>query len=188
MLAGVTPALVLADVDISDRDSGVASVATTDDLPEGATNKYATDANIGASPDVAANTTARHDAVTLGAGNSSALSLTGQELALSAAALVTEIDAQLGNTDWQTPGSDGNIMSSLIGVNNAAVTHLFNDGSQTWDNLASLTIDQELTIIPGAYGSTNIDTGGFDIDVFGAPGITSNFDLDSGQLLVDIEI
>jgi len=65
--------------------------ASTDQVPEGSLNLYYTEARVSANTDVAANTAARHDAVTL---NSSAstldtLSLTGQEITVNAATTTT---------------------------------------------------------------------------------------------------
>ena len=62
--------------------TGVVSL-DTDDVSE-ASNLYYTEARVSANVDVAANTAARHDAVTLGAGEE-ALALSGQELSTNAA-------------------------------------------------------------------------------------------------------
>jgi len=69
-------------------DTSLSGKSTTD-LSEG-TNLYYTEARVSANTDVAANTAARHDAVTLAAGDTSdALSLTGQEITSNAATTTT---------------------------------------------------------------------------------------------------
>lgn len=64
----------------------------TDDVAEGATNLYYTEGRVSANADVAANTAARHDAVTLNAGDTTqqSASLTGQELTLNQATTTTD--------------------------------------------------------------------------------------------------
>ncbi len=57
-----------------------AVVLDTDDIAEGTTNLYYTEARVSANTDVAANTAARHDAVTLG---NDGLSITGQQLSVN---------------------------------------------------------------------------------------------------------
>lgn len=62
---------------------GGAVTITADDIPAGTINTYATEAVVASNPDVAANTAARHNAVTLGSANG--LALSGQELSLNLA-------------------------------------------------------------------------------------------------------
>lgn len=70
---------------------------TTTDLTEG-TNLYYTEARVSANTDVAANTAARHSAVTLGTANG--LSLSTQQLSLGLASATA--NGALSSTDWST--------------------------------------------------------------------------------------
>lgn len=70
---------------------------TTTNLTEG-TNLYYTDGRVSANADVAANTAARHNAVTLGTANG--LSLSTQQLSLGLASSTT--NGALSSTDWST--------------------------------------------------------------------------------------
>ena len=70
---------------------------TTTNLTEG-TNLYYTEARVSANTDVAANTAARHSAVTLGTANG--LSLSTQQLSLGLASSTT--NGALSSTDWST--------------------------------------------------------------------------------------
>ena len=70
---------------------------TTTNLTEG-TNLYYTDGRVSANADVAANTAARHAAVTLGTANG--LSLSTQQLSLGLASSTT--NGALSSTDWST--------------------------------------------------------------------------------------
>jgi hypothetical protein len=73
------------------------SSKTTTDLTEG-TNLYYTEGRVSANTDVAANTAARHAAVTIGTANG--LSLSTQALSLAAAS--TSATGALTSTDWNT--------------------------------------------------------------------------------------
>ena len=75
------PAQTAAPVDSVNGETG-AVVLDTGDIAENG-NLYYTEARVDANTNVAANTAARHDAVTLGANNDSALALNGQELELT---------------------------------------------------------------------------------------------------------
>jgi len=79
------------------RFNSAFSGKTTTDLTEG-TNLYYTEARVSANTDVAANTAARHSAVTLGTANG--LSLSTQVLSLAAAS--TSTTGALTSTDWNT--------------------------------------------------------------------------------------
>lgn len=70
---------------------------TTTQVTEG-TNLYYTEARVSANTDVAANTAARHNAVTLGTANG--LSLVGQALSLGTSSSTTT--GALSSTDWTT--------------------------------------------------------------------------------------
>ncbi len=89
----------------SDITSGVPTDITdmtlydTDNLGEGAINLYYTEARVNANTNVAANTAARHDAVTIGS-PANGLSLSTQELSLALAS--TSTTGALSSTDWNT--------------------------------------------------------------------------------------
>ncbi len=71
---------------------------TTSDIPEGPTNFYYTDSRVSSNSDVAANTAARHNAVTIGTANG--LSLSTQVLSLGLSSSST--NGALSSTDWNT--------------------------------------------------------------------------------------
>ena len=79
------------------RFNSAFSAKTTSDLTEG-TNLYYTEGRVSANTDVAANTAARHSAVTLGTANG--LSLAGQALSLGLSSSTTT--GALSSTDWST--------------------------------------------------------------------------------------
>ena len=64
----------------------------------------------------------------------------------------------------------------------ASHTQSFNDFGQSWDNLGTFNVNQAFGAFPGVFGSTQWSTGGFDIDVFGAPGVNSTYDFNSGSI------
>lgn len=68
----------------------------TDDIDEGTTNLYYTEARVNANANVSANTAARHAAVTIGTNNG--LSLSGQQLSLSLAS--STANGALSAGDW----------------------------------------------------------------------------------------
>jgi hypothetical protein len=74
-----------------------AVVLTTTDVAEG-TNLYYTEARVDANTNVAANTAARHNALTIGTANG--LSLSTQVLSLALAS--TSVTGALSDTDWNT--------------------------------------------------------------------------------------
>lgn len=84
----------------------------TDNLSEGGTNLYYTEARVSANTDVAANTAARHDAVTL-AGSLDYLTLSGQEITRNAIDLSTDITGNI---------PDGSVPESAVTQHEAALT------------------------------------------------------------------
>ena len=84
-------------------------VLTTTDISEG-TNFYYTEARVNANTNVAANTAARHNAVTLGTANG--LSLSTQQLSLALASSSTT--GALSSTDWATFNSKQNALTNPI--------------------------------------------------------------------------
>lgn len=103
---------------------------STTDLSEGS-RLYYTDARVNVNTNVAANTTKRHDALTLATEASDAgLSLTGQELSHQAAS--SSQNGYLSNTDWSTfngkapkgpSDTFGNLIDAIV-ENQAALTQL----------------------------------------------------------------
>lgn len=79
---------------------------TTTDLTEG-TNLYYTEGRVSANTDVAANTAARHSAVTLGTANG--LSLSTQQLSLGLAS--ASANGALSSTDWSTFNAKQNALT-----------------------------------------------------------------------------
>lgn len=79
---------------------------TTTDLTEG-TNLYYTEARVSSNTDVAANTAARHSAVTLGTANG--LSLSTQQLSLGLAS--ASANGALSSTDWSTFNAKQNALT-----------------------------------------------------------------------------
>lgn len=92
---------------------------TTSNISEG-TNLYYTEGRVSANTDVAANTAARHNAVTLGTANG--LSLSTQVLSLGLSS--TSTNGALSSTDWNTFNNK---------ANNNAVVHL--TGNETIDGI-----------------------------------------------------
>ncbi len=76
--------------------AGAVSLSTTN-ISEG-TNQYYTEARVSANTDVSANTSARHDAVSLGTANG--LGLVGQAISLGLSSAST--NGALSSTDWNT--------------------------------------------------------------------------------------
>ena len=74
------------------------------------TNLYYTEARVSANTDVAANTAARHNAVTLGTANG--LSLSTQELSLGLAS--SSANGALSSTDWTTFNSKQNALTDPV--------------------------------------------------------------------------
>ena len=81
------------------------------------------------------------------------------------------------------------ISVGITGANTTAdgnYTQEFADFSQTWNNLSGLSIDQEISILPGNYGGTSFDTAGIDINAFGAPGVNGDHLIGSSEVRFDI--
>jgi hypothetical protein len=74
------------------------------------TNLYYTEARVSANTDVAANTAARHNAVTLGTANG--LDLTGQQLSLGLAS--SSANGALSSTDWTTFNNKQNALTNPV--------------------------------------------------------------------------
>jgi|GEM_PF-2267088 hypothetical protein len=91
-------------------------VLTTTNIAEG-TNLYYTEARVNANTNVAANTAARHNAVTLGTANG--LSLSTQQLSLGLAS--AGVTGALSGTDWSTFNSKQNTLTlTTTGTSGAA--------------------------------------------------------------------
>jgi hypothetical protein len=84
-------------------------ILTTSNISEG-TNLYYTEARVNANANVAANTAARHNAVTLGTANG--LSLSTQQLSLGLASSSTT--GALSSTDWTTFNNKQNTLTNPI--------------------------------------------------------------------------
>jgi hypothetical protein len=82
---------------------------TTSNIAEG-TNLYYTEARVSANTDVAANTAARHNAVTIGTANG--LSLSTQVLSLGLAS--TSTTGALSSTDWNTFNNKQNTLTNPV--------------------------------------------------------------------------
>lgn len=82
---------------------------TTSNITEG-TNLYYTEARVNANANVAANTAARHNAVTLGTANG--LTLIGQQLSLGLAS--GSANGALSSTDWNTFNNKQNALTNPI--------------------------------------------------------------------------
>ena len=93
----------------------------TDDITEGTTNKYYTDARVSSNTDVAANTAKRHDAVTVTDSSEIDLTLTGQDITASIK------PASIDETKLDTS------INTSLGLANTSV--------QPGDNISSLTND-----------------------------------------------
>jgi len=109
------------------------------------TNLYYTEARVSANTDVAANTAARHAAVTLGTANG--LSLAGQVLSMDLAD--TDTTGALSFTDWNT----FNNKQSSIGFTPVPNTRLINTTSPLQGG-GNLTADRTISI-PVATGSAD---------------------------------
>jgi hypothetical protein len=90
------------------------TAGTTTNIAEG-TNLYYTEARVDANTNVAANTAARHNAVTIGTANG--LSLSTQALSLALAS--TSTNGALSSTDWNTFNSKGGGSVTSVGLSSA---------------------------------------------------------------------
>jgi hypothetical protein len=113
------------------------------------TNLYYTEARVNANANVAANTAARHNAVTLGTANG--LGLVGQELSLGLAS--AGVTGALSGTDWSTFNSKQNALNGTGFVKISGTTI-------SYDNSTYLTGNQTITLsgVVTGSGTTAITT------------------------------
>jgi hypothetical protein len=97
---------------------------TTADISE-VTNLYYTEARVNANTNVAANTAARHNAVTIGTANG--LSLSTQALSLALAS--TSVTGALSSTDWTTFNNKQNALVSGTNIKTINSTTLLGSGN-----------------------------------------------------------
>ena len=103
---------------------------TTTQVTEG-TNLYYTNTRVSANTDVAANTAARHSAVTIGTANG--LSLASQTLSLALAS--TSTTGALSSTNWNTFNGKQNALSGTgIVKSTAGVITYLTDNTANWDD------------------------------------------------------
>lgn len=122
---------------------------TTTNLTEG-TNLYYTEARVSANTDVAANTAARHAAVTIGTANG--LSLSTQQLSLGLASSSTT--GALSSTDWSTfNGKQNAITLTTTGSSGSATfsAGTLNVPTYTLSGLGGVPTTRTLTINGTAY-------------------------------------
>ena len=125
------------------------SAKSTSDLTEG-TNLYYTEARVSANTDVAANTSARHSAVTIGTANG--LSLSGQALSLGLSSSSTT--GALNSTDWSTfNAKQGAITLTTTGSNGAStfVGNTLNIPNYTLSGLGGVPSTRTITINGTGY-------------------------------------
>ena len=116
---------------------------TTSQVTEG-TNLYYTNTRVSANTDVAANTAARHNAVTLGTANG--LGLIGQALSLGLAS--DSANGALSSTDWTTFNNKQAALG-YIPANDALVMHLSGSETITGSKIFSSTINSKDILING---------------------------------------
>ena len=113
------------------------------------TNLYYTEARVSSNTDVAANTAARHAAVTLGVANG--LGLTGQELSLGLAS--SSANGALSSTDWTTFNNKQNALTNPVtGTGTTNYLTKFT-GASTIGN-TNIINDSNGTLILGGTSST----------------------------------
>ena len=125
------------------------SAKSTSDLTEG-TNLYYTEARVSTNTDVAANTAARHSAVTIGTANG--LSLSGQALSLGLASSSTT--GALNSTDWSTfNAKQGAITLTTTGSSGAStfVGNTLNIPNYTLSGLGGVPSTRTITINGTGY-------------------------------------
>jgi len=138
----------------------VGASATTSDIGEG-TNLYYTEARVNANANVAANTAARHNAVTIGTANG--LSLSTQVLSLALAS--TSATGALSSTDWNTFNGKQAALSGTGFVKSTGGTISYDTNTYLTTTAASATYP---TLTGGnASGSWGIDITGFANQVSG---------------------
>jgi hypothetical protein len=113
-------------------------------VPEG-TNLYYTEARVNANTNVAANTAARHNAVTLGTANGLSLSTQALSLGLASGAA----NGALSSTDWTTFNSKQNALTLTVTGNNGAAT------------LVGSTLNIPTYTLAGLGGQTALNGTGF---------------------------
>ena len=109
---------------------------TTNNLTEGSTNLYYTDVRVSANTDVAANTAARHSALTLGTSHYG-LSLSSQVLSMQLA--TTSLDGALLHTDWNTFNGKQNALSGTGLVYSTAGTISYDTNTYLTTSAAAST-------------------------------------------------
>jgi hypothetical protein len=107
---------------------------TTSNIAEG-TNLYFTQARVSANTDVAANTAARHNAVTLGTANG--LSLNTQQLSLGLAS--AGVTGALSGTDWSTFNSKQQALNGTGFVKISGTTISYDNSTYLTTSTAALT-------------------------------------------------
>ena len=124
---------------------------TTTDLSEG-TNLYYTEARVNANTNVAANTAARHNAVTIGTANG--LSLSTQALSLAAANTTTT--GALTSTDWNTFNGKQAALSGTGFVKISGTTISYDNSTYLTTSAASSTyLPLAGGTLTGALGGTS---------------------------------
>jgi hypothetical protein len=124
------------------------------------TNLYYTEARVSANTDVAANTAARHNAVTLGTANG--LSLSTQQLSLGLAS--AGVTGALSGTDWSTFNSKQNALTNPVtGTGNNNYIPRFTSTGSTIGNSAIQTNSNGDLMVgsadAGNAGSINVSVG-----------------------------
>lgn len=116
--------------------TGVVSLSTTN-IAEG-TNLYFTQTRVSANSDVAANTAARHSAVTLGTANG--LSLATQQLSLALSSASTT--GALSSSDWSTFNSKQAVLNGtgIVKSTSGTITYV-TDNSANWNSAYNNMID-----------------------------------------------
>jgi hypothetical protein len=139
-------------------------VLTTTDIAEG-TRLYYTETRVSNNVDVAANTAARHSAVTIGTANG--LSLASQVLSLALASASTT--GALNSTDWvkfNTAYNDSIVSASVSGTTTKTLTLTQQDAgtiTASWSDLAA----------SGTVTSVAITESGDSLNITGSPITTS---------------
>ena len=144
--------------------TGAVNLVTSDIAESG--NLYYTEGRVSANTDVAANTAARHNAVTLGTANG--LSLSTQALSLAAAS--TSTTGALTSTDWNTfNGKQNALINPITGIALNTQIAIFN-GTSTITGSANLIFDS----VNGRMGIGSSTTPFYQLDVTGNGRFTSD--------------
>ena len=127
---------------------------TTADISE-VTNLYYTEARVNANTNVAANTAARHNAVTIGTANG--LSLSTQALSLALAS--TSVTGALSSTDWTTFNNKQNALgfTAVPTTRTISTTAPLSGGGDLSAN-RTLSIPQATTLVDGYISATDWNT------------------------------